>query len=148
MTTDRDPISGFDVIDGAAQTSLATALATESGAGLPDQIGKSIEAWNYYQFNPRGAATGSTLGTIGAAGATEKCIAAYAVVLGGIVFESDSVASNSLIVRDQAATGGSVTGISFGASNSDLDLKLAVGLCVVGTHINVCAVIKWRRDNG
>lgn len=125
---------------GAALVSQSTALAGER-----TNYAISVGEWNYTSFNPRAASIGTAVGAAGAVGATEVLIGAGAPVLvGGVYFESDSTAGQSLLLRDVASTGQSVSAKSIGASTEFDGLKFNTGLTVCGTAAGVSAIVKWR----
>lgn len=124
--------------------SIATApLASERDVGTENAHSVAVPEWTYTRFNPRAASTGSSVGAAGAAGATEVLISDVPVLLGGVIFESDSTASEEILLRDAAATGASAVAQSVGA-NVELGIKTTLGLTVCGTAAGVSAIIKWR----
>lgn len=140
------------VVVDAGLVNVAGERAPGSASGA-DYVATRQE-WNYSVFNPRAAAIGSAKGTIGSVGTTEVLIGTGApVLLGGVIFEDDSVAGD-LLLRDTNVLGANVTHISLPSwpstatqPNNDqphLDLIFATGLAVCGTATGVCCVIKWR----
>ena len=105
--------------------------------------------WNVTAFNPRVASIGSAKGAAGAAGNTEVLIGAGSpVFLGKIITEDDTVAG-SILLRDAAATGQSISARALASvlntvSQYDIDAMYNTGLTICGTAAGVSALVLWR----
>lgn len=119
-------------------------LAGERDRGTSNAHSQSNPEWTQYQFNPRAASTGSTLGAAGSVGTTEVLIGGgVPMTFGGWIPESDS-AAGSILLRNATATGTSQAARSLNASVVQAGAKFTNGLCVVGTATGIAGTILAR----
>lgn len=105
--------------------------------------------WNITPFNPRAASIGAAKGAAGSAGNVEVLIGLGAPVRVGFVVTEDDTAVGSILLRDVAATGVSVSARSLAAIANTVSVyrlgwEFLTGLTVCGTATGVSFSVGWR----
>lgn len=106
------------------------------------------EEWNYTNFNPRAASTGTTKGAAGSAGNTELLISNVPCYFGGFITENDTAAGD-ILVRDEAATGVSSIAKALTATLNtvtvfNVNVIHVRGLTICGSVAGISGVVRWR----